>query len=98
MSVLKIENISFSYSKETSPVLRNISVSFPLGEQVAIIGCNGAGKTTLAKIILGMLRQQNGSIFIDGLDSKNLSIADIASKIGYTSFSLQKRRNRLPFK
>ena len=53
-------------SKERECGIRNISLVFPQGSVTALTGKNGAGKTTLCKVLCGLLRQQNGSITLNG--------------------------------
>lgn len=53
-------------SKERECGIRNISLAFPQGSVTALTGKNGAGKTTLCKVLCGLLRQQNGSITLNG--------------------------------
>ena len=61
--MIRIENISKRFRK--LQVLDNISVSFTSGQVISLIGPNGSGKTTLIKSILGMVRPNNGKIFVD---------------------------------
>lgn len=76
MSVITIENLTFSYSKET--VLENINLNVEANDFLAIIGPNGGGKSTLLKNILGINQIQKGTIKVLGNNvEKNLS------KIGY---------------
>ncbi len=82
ITYIDISGLTFEYIKD-SPLFKDISISFKLGEQVAIIGRNGSGKTTFAKLINGMLKPKKGSITISGESTKNKSIADIATKIGF---------------
>ena len=70
MSVLSLQNISFSYGR--TPVLRDISYEFEKGKMYCIIGKSGAGKTTLLSLLSGLAAPSAGSILFDG---KN--IADI---------------------
>lgn len=79
--VIKIENLSFAY--EDQNILENLSLEINKGEMISILGPNGAGKTTLAKLMCGFLRPQDGKIFVDGLDTKDLSIKEIADKVGF---------------
>lgn len=79
--VIKIENLSFAY--EDQNILENLSIEINKGEMISILGPNGAGKTTLAKLMCGFLRPQDGKIFVDGLDTKDLSIKEIADKVGF---------------
>ncbi len=83
MTYLEIKDISFQYNPKYEPAIWNTTLAFSQGEQVAIIGENGAGKTTLAKLMIGMLKPQKGSINIEGKTIAKLSIADIAEQIGY---------------
>ena len=79
--VIKIENLTFSYEREN--ILENLSLRIDKGEIISILGPNGAGKSTLAKLMCGFLRPDSGKIFIGGKDSKNLSIKEIADKVGF---------------
>lgn len=80
--ILKVENLSFAYDKQT-PVLNNIDFTINKGDMVSIVGANGAGKSTLAKLLCGFLRPTSGKILLNGNDTKALSIKEIAEKIGY---------------
>lgn len=72
MNVIDIENLSFSYSKET--ILEDIELHVKDKEFLAIIGPNGGGKSTLLKLILGLLKPKKGSIKLFGKEPvKNLS-------------------------
>lgn len=79
--VIKIENLTFSYEREN--ILENLSLEIDKGEIISILGPNGAGKSTLAKLMCGFLRPDSGKIFIGGKDSKDLSIKEIADKVGF---------------
>ena len=63
MSSLKIDKLSFSYDKNV--VLDNISFEVEKGEYITLMGHNGSGKSTLAKLIMGLLENKNGSIYIE---------------------------------
>ena len=65
--ILEIENLSFSYERQT--VLKDINLKVYPKDFLAIIGPNGGGKSTLLKLILGINRTQKGTIKLDGLDS-----------------------------
>lgn len=69
--MLKIENISVSYSQ--IQVLFDISIEMFEGETTALFGPNGAGKTTLLKVVTGALKPTSGQIFFDGkrIDGKS---------------------------
>ncbi len=80
--MLEMENISFAYSGKEL-LLRNISFSLSCGEWVLLYGRNGSGKTTLAQILLGLLRPESGSYFIDGKDASRLSLREMGQRIGF---------------
>lgn len=79
--IIEIKNLDFAYTDEN--ILENINLTINKGEIVSIVGPNGAGKSTLAKLMCGFIRPNNGEILIDGKDSKNLSIKEIADKIAF---------------
>lgn len=65
---IKIKNVNWRYQNTNSNVLNNISITIKKGEAVAFIGASGAGKTTLADIIMGLLKPQQGTVEMDGID------------------------------
>ncbi|MHB8963718.1 MAG: ABC transporter ATP-binding protein [Saccharofermentanales bacterium] len=67
MSVLSIENVSFSYRKNRY-VLKDISFSFEKGKTYAIMGKSGSGKTTLLSLISGLETVRDGKILYNGKD------------------------------
>lgn len=77
-----LENVSFSYSRNTSletHVLKDINLQIEKGEFLGILGEKGAGKSTLLKLINGLLSPQTGTIRVDGLD---LSSREIKCRVG----------------
>ncbi|MDO4545317.1 MAG: ABC transporter ATP-binding protein [Bacillota bacterium] len=85
---LKVEHISFGYKGRskadgTKQVLQDFSAEFPAGKITALTGNNGAGKTTLARIIMGILKQDQGHILLDGEPIDQLTMAQRGMRIGY---------------
>ena len=74
---LSLKNVSFSYPSGVS-ALKNVSFEAYAGELVTLVGRNGAGKTTVTKLINGLLKASGGNIFIDGKDTSNMKISQIA--------------------
>lgn len=74
---LSLKNVSFSYPSGVS-ALKNVSFEAYAGELVTLVGRNGAGKTTVTKLINGLLKASSGNIFIDGKDTSNMKISQIA--------------------
>ncbi|KAL2883225.1 hypothetical protein SGCOL_001416 [Colletotrichum sp. CLE4] len=65
---VEIQNVTVSYSEETRPVLKGVSLSIEPGEKVAICGRTGSGKSTLTLAIFKLLGLDAGRILIDGVD------------------------------
>lgn len=80
--LVQFENVAFGYEKKTE-VLHGINLTLRQGDVVAILGPNGAGKTTLVKHAIGLLKPQDGRVLVNGKDTVDLSIAQIANTLGY---------------
>ncbi len=78
--VLKLENVNKTYQAKNGEIeaLKNINFSVNAGEFVSIIGPSGCGKSTLLSIIAGLEKKSSGKIYIDKIETENIS-----SKIGY---------------
>ncbi len=70
MEILKVENLTKIYGKDSTKViaLDNVSFSVEKGEFVAIVGASGSGKSTLLHLIGGVDRPTSGKVFVDGKD------------------------------
>jgi putative ABC transport system ATP-binding protein len=70
MEILKVENLTKVYGKDSTKVvaLDHVSFSVNKGEFVAIVGASGSGKSTLLHLIGGVDRPTSGKVFIDGQD------------------------------
>ena len=62
---IRLDRVSFTYPGTSRVVLDDVSITFPAGAVVAIVGENGAGKTTLVKLLAKMYEPSSGSIFVD---------------------------------
>jgi ATP-binding cassette subfamily B protein len=62
---IRLDRVSFTYPGTSRLVLDDVSISFPAGAVVAVVGENGAGKTTLVKLLAKMYEPSSGSILID---------------------------------
>ena len=71
---IRLQNISFTYPGSERPTLDDITVDFPAGKTVAIVGDNGAGKTTLIKLLCRFYDPTHGSITIDDTDLAALDV------------------------
>lgn len=80
--IIRIDNVRFAY-QEGRYVLDGIHLDIYPGEFTAIIGNNGSGKTTLMKLILGLLIPTQGKVVVNGLDTKQAKVSDMARRIGF---------------
>ena len=62
---IRLDHVSFTYPGTSRVVLDDVSITFPAGAVVAIVGENGAGKTTLVKLLAKLYEPSSGSIFVD---------------------------------
>ena len=69
---LEIKRISKSYNNR--PVVREVSFNINKGEAVGLLGPNGSGKTTIFYTIIGLIKPNTGSIFLNGFDVTDLPI------------------------
>ncbi len=75
MEILKVENLTKVYGKDSTKVvaLDHVSFSVEKGEFVAIVGASGSGKSTLLHLIGGVDRPTSGKVYIDGKDIFNFN-------------------------
>jgi ATP-binding cassette subfamily C protein LapB len=85
---LDLRQLTFTYPGLSSPSLRSINFHIAPGERVGIIGRSGSGKSTLARLIMGLYAPDEGQILVDGLDLRQIDVADLRSQIGYVSHDM----------
>lgn len=81
MNPIEIKNLNFSYD-QTQDVVKDVSFVVEKGSYTTLIGHNGSGKSTIAKLIIGLLEKEKGSILIDGEELSLETIEVIRRKIG----------------
>ena len=89
MSVLKLENISFTYDKK--PIFKNLNLQFEKGKVYAIVGKSGTGKTTLLSVLSGLAAPTSGNVYYKGQDVEKMNKYDFRSKyvgVVFQSFNL----------
>lgn len=77
---VKIEHVDFSYNNENK-VLDDISLHIPAGKKVALVGASGGGKSTLIQLLIGVYRQNAGSIRFNDELTEDISFEVIRDKI-----------------
>ncbi len=85
---IELRNVTFTYEKGQSPVLKDINLTIKKGQSIALIGESGAGKSTLVDIILGLLIPQTGQVLLDDVETKNdpQKWADLVGYVPQTVF------------
>ena len=79
---IEFKNVTFSYEENKEPVLKNINLQINSGETVALVGPSGAGKTTISSLIPRFYDVDDGSIFIDGIDIRDMTKQSLRKNIG----------------
>ena len=77
---ISIENINFRYADEN--VLKNFSLEIPKGKTVALVGQSGSGKSTIANLLTRFYDVQEGSVKIDGIDIKDMTLESLRDLMG----------------
>jgi energy-coupling factor transport system ATP-binding protein len=81
-ALVRFENVSFGYDSERE-ILQGIDLTINRGDVIAVLGPNGAGKTTFVKHAIGLLKPKSGRVMVNGQDTREASVAQIASTLGY---------------
>lgn len=79
--MIEVKNVSFTYPSGAE-ALKEINVKIKDPDFIAIIGENGAGKTTFIKHLNGILKPTQGEIYINGLNTKKASVAELSRDVG----------------
>lgn len=79
---IEIRNLSFRYSDNEPYVIRELNLSIPVGQCLAITGPSGCGKTTLMKLLLGLLTPTSGEIRIGDVSLTSLGMANYREMLG----------------
>ena len=80
-----IEGLSFRYGAGNQGAVEDVTLQVPAGSTLALVGATGAGKSTLIKLILRFYQPQAGRITIDGIDIRDLKLADLRGAIALVS-------------
>lgn len=82
-SIIQVKDVVFHYESEEEPVLNKTTLEIDEGAFVVILGHNGSGKSTLAKHLNGILTPHEGSILVDGMDTRDEEkLLDIRRTVG----------------
>ena len=82
---VEFRDISFTYPGSPGPALNEINLDVEAGTTLAIVGETGSGKSTLASLVARLVDPTGGSILIDGVDVRDMRLADLAQIVGVVS-------------
>lgn len=80
---IEFRNVSFEYGQVK--ILNNLSFSIERGTSVAVVGLSGGGKSTIIKLIVGLLKKNEGNILMDGMDMDDIELNSYYDHISYLS-------------
>nr|WGD79413.1 peptidase domain-containing ABC transporter [Bacillus subtilis] len=80
---VSIKNLSFSYTSDSIPVIKNINLDISDGETIALVGLSGSGKTTLGKVIASLFEPTSGSIYFGGIEYDEYNLDTLRDSISY---------------
>ncbi|WP_313257205.1 ABC transporter ATP-binding protein [Lacrimispora sp.] len=75
-----LKDLSFSY-QEDIPVMKNVNLTIKKGQTVALVGTTGVGKSTIANLINRFYDPQEGAVFIDGVDIRDVTLSSLRDNI-----------------
>ena len=79
---IKLDNLSFKYNVDAPLVLKNVNLEIKAGTKVGFVGRSGSGKSTLTKLIQRLYYTTEGTIYIDGIDIRNINPVWLRTNIG----------------
>lgn len=82
MGEVEFSNVSFSYGSDGADVLAHLNLKVKAGESIALVGPSGGGKTTLCSLIPRFYETTEGSILIDGVNTKDITLRSLRENIG----------------
>ncbi|KAI4111345.1 MAG: hypothetical protein LQ339_000544 [Xanthoria mediterranea] len=78
---IRFDNVTFGYHPDR-PILRNLNMTIPAGQKVAIVGPSGCGKSTLLRLLFRLYEIQDGGIFIDDQEIRAVTLQSLRKAIG----------------
>ena len=85
LNIITIDALTWRPGKDRPPIIDNVSLQLEQGNFYGVLGPNGAGKTTLVKHILGLVKNDSGHIYFDGVDMKTIKRNELARYVAFLS-------------
>lgn len=79
---ITLDQVTFRYRPEATPVLQNISLDVRPGEVIGIVGRSGSGKSTLTKLVQRLYCPEGGRLLVDGIDISLIDAAQLRRQVG----------------
>ena len=86
---LRFDNVSFKHQTATSYAVKNISFSVKNGETIAFVGPSGSGKTTLVKMLVGLYTSEEGAIYYNEKNAKDIDLLELRQQLGFVTQDAQ---------
>lgn len=80
---IEFRDLTFRYTPNDEPVLRDVNLKIPAGHTVAFVGRTGSGKSTIANLIPRLIEAPEGTLFIDGVPIQKYPLQQLRESIGY---------------
>lgn len=85
IKTLKFDGVEFKHQTAQYKALDNISFEVKEGETIAFVGPSGSGKSTLVKLLVGLYRQQAGTIEFNSINSRDIDFDELRTQIGFVT-------------
>ncbi len=82
---VRFEDVTFAYPDSATAAVAGVNLDIPQGTTLALVGETGSGKSTLASLVARLYDPTGGRITIDGIDVRDLRLADLAAVVGVVS-------------
>ena len=94
MNAVEIDGLTYTYPGAPQPTLKEISLQIEKGDFLAVVGNNGCGKSTLCKVLNGLIPHfitgsMEGSVRVEGLDTRESDVGVLAQKVGLCTRTLK---------
>ncbi|MBP7808148.1 MAG: ABC transporter ATP-binding protein [Bacteroidia bacterium] len=86
---LEFKNVSFKHQSTASYAVNNISFKIKAGETIAFVGPSGSGKTTLVKLLVGLYRPVEGSVFYNNISVNDVDLDEVRKQLGFVTQDAQ---------
>jgi ATP-binding cassette subfamily B protein len=79
---VRLDEVTFQYPTAEDPALRAVTVAFPPGHTIAVVGATGAGKSTLVKLVARFYDVTRGAVLVDGTDVRAFDLPGYRRRLG----------------